>query len=335
MGTGWVATARHIPAFKRDRRARIVAVFDRDDAKAKNVARQFKAPQHSNNLDDFLRTPIAAVAICTPPMTHAEAIEAALQAGKHVLVEKPMTLTANEGRALEALANEKGLLLCPSHNFLFSHSVRKVEALLRNGEAGTVQWAMGIQLSSWRRRLPTWYGTLPGGLFFDEAPHLLYLMQRFLGHLEVEHAWQTTPKDQSQSLSERVEARLAGAYGAGYLTMWSGAPLSEWLFVLCCSRAVLVIDLFRDILVHLPPEKAHNASDVLGVTINGTSQAWRGVWSSGVRLIRRRQFYGHDRLVQAFLDSVVDGTPSPTTAQDGWQVVGIMESILHHASQRE
>jgi predicted dehydrogenase len=178
MGTGWVATARHIPAFKRDRRARIVAVFDRDDAKAKNVARQFKAPQHSNNLDDFLRTPIAAVAICTPPMTHAEAIEAALQAGKHVLVEKPMTLTANEGRALEALANEKGLLLCPSHNFLFSHSVRKVEALLRNGEAGTVQWAMGIQLSSWRRRLPTWYGTLPGGLFFDEAPHLLYLMQR-------------------------------------------------------------------------------------------------------------------------------------------------------------
>ncbi|MDP7525228.1 MAG: Gfo/Idh/MocA family oxidoreductase [Dehalococcoidales bacterium] len=333
VGTGWVSTARHIPAFKRDRRATIAAVLDRNQSKAESIARQFRIPRSFQHLDEFLQEPLDVVSVCTPPWVHASVAEKALQSGKHVLVEKPMTLTSEEGRHIEAVASELGVLLCPAHNFLFSRSMQQAETLIRKGETGEIQWAMGVQLSSWRRRLPTWLDELPGGLFFDEAPHLLYLMQHFLGDLEIEQAWRTNSPSDLQPKMERVEARLQGAQGAGYLTMWTGAPVSEWLFVLYCSHAVLVLDLFRDILIHLPPEKAHNASDVLKLTARGTRQLWAGVGAMGIRHMRKQLFFGHDLLVKSFLDAVIDRKASPVSAQMGWKTIALIEKVLQSASK--
>jgi len=269
--------------------------------------------------------------VCTPPRTHASLVEAAVRAGKHVLVEKPMTLTSGEGMALEALARSAGVVLCPAHNFLFSRSLERAKSLLESGEAGEVHWAMGMQLSSWQRRLPTWFDDLPGGLFFDEAPHLLYLMRYFLGDLRVEQAWHTSGGGDSPPRTERMEAHLQGARGAGYLTTWFGAPFSEWLFILFCSQAVLILDLFRDILIHLPPEQAHRARDVLKMSLVGTLRLWRGIGASGMRSARGRLSYGHNRLVGRFLDAVLGDKKPPTSARDGWAVVALMEEILRRS----
>ncbi|MBI2855961.1 MAG: Gfo/Idh/MocA family oxidoreductase [Chloroflexi bacterium] len=328
VGAGWVATKRHIPAFKRSGEATLDAVLDPNPARAEAVARRFRIPRSFSSLERFLEEPLDAIAVCTPPMTHGSLIEAALRAGRHVLVEKPMTLTAGEGRALEALAESSGLVLCPAHNFLFSRSTARARDVLRRGEVGEVCWAMGVQLSSWRRRLPTWFHQLPGGLFFDEAPHLLYLMRHFLGDLDVEGAWGTSTGEGPPSGMERLEARLRGTHGEGYLTMWSGAPFSEWLFILFCSRGVLVLDLFRDLLIHLPPEKAHSSRDVIEMALRSTYQKWWGMATSGLRFLGGRLYYGHDALVKQFLQSVSGVGEPPATARDGWTVVGLMEDIL-------
>ena len=116
------------------------------------------------------------------------------------------------------------------------------------------------------------------------------------------------------------------------MTMWTGAPFSEWLFILYCSRTVLVLDLFRDILIHLPPEKAHNAVDVLKFSARGTLQLWREIGTSGLRFAGNRLLYGHDRLVNRFLEAVVNGEEPPVTAQDGFKVVALTEEILNCAS---
>jgi len=329
IGTGWVATSRHIPALRADRRASLEAVLDPNQEKSDATARRFGISGAFHDLDLFLAEPLDVVSICTPPTTHAELIRAALQAGKHVLVEKPMTMTSEEGRELETLADESGLIVCPTHNFLFSRSMLRAKSLLTSGKAGDVESAMGIQLSSWRRRLPTWFSSLPGGLFFDEAPHLLYLMRYALGDLSVESAW--LGSNDGPPRSERIEARLLGDRGNAYLTMWSGAPLSEWLLVLFCTRAVLVVDIFRDILINLPPEHGHGSRDVVGQVLRGTSQMWSGMWSSGMRLMRGTLLYGHDVLIRQFLDAVITGGPPPVTARDGYEVVALMEDILSRA----
>ena len=335
VGGGWVATARHIPAFQRDGRATVEALFDRNRSKAESIAKRSRIPRCFDRLEEFLQEPLDIVSVCTPPKAHALLVEAALRASKHVLVEKPMTLTSEEGSSLEALAREVGVVLCPAHNFLFSRSMQRAESLLQKGEAGEVYWAMGVQLSSWRRRLPVWLDDLQGGLFFDEAPHLLYLMRHFLGDLRVEQAWRTSEGKDSPLKTERMEVRLQGVQGAGYLTMWFGAPFSEWLFILFCSRAVLVLDLFRDILIYSPPEQAHNAGDILTSSARGTLQLWRRIGTSGMRYVCGRLFYGHDLLIKRFLDAVINGNEPPVSPRDGWEVVALMEEILRRSSQGE
>ena len=323
IGGGWVATARYLPAFKRDRRARVTALLDINEDVARRVAQRHHIAGVFTNAEDFLALPLDAVIITTPPATHAALIRAALNARKHVLVEKPMTLTATEGKELDLLAQSKGRLLCPAYSFLFSRSVVKADAVLRNGAAGEVRAALGLQMSSYRRRLPDWYPELPGGLAFDEAPHLLYLMQHFLGELNLEAAWRQGPDAEN----EITEARLSGERGVGYLNMWLGAPFSEWLFVLYCSRAVLVLDLFRDVLLVLPPETQHRGRDVLLASARASGRWWRGIFDSGWRSLGGRLLFGHDGLVKAFVSAVQDGTTSPVAAADGWRMVALMEQI--------
>ena len=331
-GIGWVATNRHLPSYKKDKRVTIQAVMAPDQSKADKAAKRFKVPRSFNNIDQLLEEPLHTVSLCTPPQSHAFLIEKALRSGKNVLVEKPMTITAEEGRNLESLAQELGLALCPCHNFLFSRSMAKAQGLIERGEAGDISWAMGIQISSWQRRLPAWFHDLPGGLFFDEATHLLYLMRHFLGELRVEDSWRSGDVGALGQGSERIEARLQGERGNGNLSMWLGAPFSEWLLFLFCSRAVLVVDLFRDLLVHLPPEEAHNSKDVVGEVARGSLQIWRGMASSGIRHLTGRLYYGHDLLVRRFIDSLQDGSEPPVSARDGWTIVGLMEEILHKSS---
>ena len=332
VGAGWVATQRHIPAFNKDSRSSVVALLDRDRSHAESIARKFRIPRFFNQLEDFLQESLDVVSICTPPWTHASLAEAAIRAGKHVLVEKPMTLTSEEGKSLEILARKSGVLLCPAHNFLFSRSMQRAKSILEAGKAGVVSWVMGVQLSSWRRRLPTWLNELPSGLFFDEAPHLLYLMKHFLGELRVEQAWHSTTETDATLPDERIDARLCGIRGTGQLTMWTGSPFSEWLFILFCSNAVLVLDLFRDILIHLPPERAHKARDVLKFSSRGTLELWKEIGTSGLHFASNRLFYGHDYLVNRFLEAVVTGGEPPTTAQDGVEVVALIEDILNRTS---
>ncbi|MBI2966067.1 MAG: Gfo/Idh/MocA family oxidoreductase [Chloroflexi bacterium] len=287
----------------------------------------------------FLASGLDAVAICTPPQAHAVAIEAALLGGQHVLVEKPMTIVPADGARLAELAASRGLLLCPAHNFLFARSMQRLSNWLSDGSAGEVRFVMGLQTSSWRRRLPTWFDELPGGLFFDESPHLLYLMRRCLGDLRVERAW-LTPFDDREASGEpsstafrdrRIEARLTGERGAGYLSMWFGAPLSEWALVVACSRSVIVVDLFRDIAVRLPEERGHGRADVIATVASATYQVWAGIGATAARVLGGEQRFGHDRLVRGFVDAIEGGTP-PTDAVDGVRVVELIDRIWRTAS---
>jgi|SRR5579864_1201499 len=81
-----------------------------------------------------------AVVIATPVSSHFALAQAALQAGKHVLVEKPLCRSVSEGEQLLALARRQGKLVCVGHVFLFNNSVRGVRNLIRSGELGKISY---------------------------------------------------------------------------------------------------------------------------------------------------------------------------------------------------
>jgi predicted dehydrogenase len=81
-----------------------------------------------------------AVVIATPTHTHYALAKAALQAGKHVLVEKPLCKTTAEGQELVDLAEKNGLLLCVGHVFLFNNGIRAVHDMIHRGDLGHVRY---------------------------------------------------------------------------------------------------------------------------------------------------------------------------------------------------
>ncbi len=127
------------------------------------------------DFDEVLDDPsVDAVSIATPPNTHYALVKRALEAGKHVLVEKPLATTSADAEELVELAERSGLVLMPGHTFLYSPAVNKVRDLIDYGELGDVYF-----VTSSRMNLGIYQAD---GVVCDLAPHdlsiLLYWLQK-------------------------------------------------------------------------------------------------------------------------------------------------------------
>jgi len=90
---------------------------------------------------------VAAVAIATPAATHYELVSAALAAGKHVLVEKPLTASAGEAEKLIALAQDAQLALMCDHTYCYTSAVARVREMIRGGELGELQFVDSVRIN--------------------------------------------------------------------------------------------------------------------------------------------------------------------------------------------
>ena len=324
VGAGWVATNRHIPAFRQDARARIVAIADHSSGRAEDIAGKFRIPHHTTDPEDLFRR-VEVVSICTPPWTHAELSIGALRHGCHVLVEKPMATERSQALAMIDAAAANQRMLCVAHNLLFSRSGGRALRSIAQCAIGDPHTLYAYQLSSWQRRLPRWHTRLPGGLFFDEAPHMLYLIRAILGELTVVDA---RTRHGGDGTSSGIQVLLEADRGEARLEMISGAPISEWTLVILGMKGILAVDLFRDIVISLGTDHRHAPWDVLKTSLSTVTQHMFGVLTSGLLLVGRRLNFGHTALVKRFIDAVLGVAPSPVTAQDGLAIVDALERIV-------
>ena len=117
--------------------AEVVAVCDRDIERLELIRRRYPAVQAHTNIDDVLADEtIDAVALATPVSTHFPLGRAALEARKHLFVEKPLAASSSECLELIQLADSHGLVLMPGHTFLYSAPVVAVRNLIESGEVG-------------------------------------------------------------------------------------------------------------------------------------------------------------------------------------------------------
>ena len=140
IGAGWWATSVHIPAVKSHPEAELLAVQNRENTNAKKIARDFGAQYACATLQEILAVKgLDAVIVSSTPNVHYVQARAALERGLHVLIEKPMTFTADEARELVELAAQKRLQLlvsCPWH--FTAHGI-EARRLIRSGALGEIK----------------------------------------------------------------------------------------------------------------------------------------------------------------------------------------------------
>ena len=114
----------------------VQAICDTSSEALRAQSERYQEVRTTDSYEDVLTDDIDAVLLATPVRTHYELARAALEAGKHVFVEKPMAQTSEQSRDLIRLAEARSLVLMPGHTFLYSPPVRKVKELLDRGQLG-------------------------------------------------------------------------------------------------------------------------------------------------------------------------------------------------------
>jgi predicted dehydrogenase len=134
------------------------------------MGRRYPAAKTTTDYRDLLNDPaLEAIAIVTPVGTHFQIASEALQAGKHLLVEKPLTATGREAEELNKLAERNQLTLMVDHTFVYTGAVRKMKELVSSGELGELLYfdSVRINLGLFQKDI---------NVLWDLAPHDLSIM---------------------------------------------------------------------------------------------------------------------------------------------------------------
>ena len=150
-------------------------ICDADARRLEKVARRYPSVRTASDFRALLADPrLDSVVIATPVATHYAFARAALEAGKHVLVEKPFTASVREAEELIALAESMRLALMVDHTFIYTGAVRRIKELVTNGELGDLLYFDSVRINL--------------GLFqhdvnvvWDLAPHDLSIMDHVVG----------------------------------------------------------------------------------------------------------------------------------------------------------
>jgi len=187
IGVGGISHL-HLSAYKKHNRVELVAIADINEANLANAGDQFDVPENRRFTDykKMLKLKdLQAVSVCTPNWLHAPVTVDALNAGKHVLTEKPMAMNAVEAKKMLDAAKRHRRKLHVGHNHRFDHSALFAKELIAGGKLGEIYYA---RVQAVRRRgCPSWgvFGQLDkqgGGAMSDIGVHMVDLTMHLMGH---------------------------------------------------------------------------------------------------------------------------------------------------------
>ena len=214
----------------------LVAVAD-PSPWARTVAEEdgIPATQIFASLDEALHfADTDAVLVVTPPATHRAVATAALEAGKHVLIEKPLATTLEDARALAGLAAERGLTLMVSQNYRFQAPVRALRRLLDGGDVGS---PVALETTFMKDSRAMWPAenfryAMDNPLLLDMSIHHLDMLRAITGRnarsITVE-SWRVPDSPYQGDVSLAALIRLDGDLPVVYRGSWASVgPQTTW-----------------------------------------------------------------------------------------------------------
>jgi predicted dehydrogenase len=277
--------ALHLAAYAQLPQVEIVALAGLDDDRVRRVAAEYHVPQTYHEYADLLAAPdIDAVSVCLPNILHAPVSIAALRAGKHVLVEKPLARSPEEARAIVAAAREHDRVLMVSFDKRYRNDVQWIKRYIDSGALGKIYYAK----AHWMRRagiprLGSWFVSKEqagGGPLIDLGVHVLDMAMYLMGE----------PKPLTVSANAYAEFGPRGLKGWAGREQFSDERLAYDVEDL--ATAFIRLEGGATLLLEASWATHSAAGDDFGVTLYGTE--------GGVELMVRN--YTYDDTVRAFAD---------------------------------
>ena len=220
IGAGGIADRRTIPGMLLAENAELIAVMEITKELADKIAKKYNVPYSYDNVDEMLANPdIDAVYIATPVTAHYEQATKSAMAHKHILIEKPVGLTVQEGVELDALCKKQGVLFAAGLMMRYHAYHVKAKELVTAGTLGEIV-SMRAQLTCWYPDMPdNWRQSLAssgGGALMDMGVHCIDLLQYISGSNVNRVCGMTATKTFSYEVEDSASVLMEfdnGAYG--------------------------------------------------------------------------------------------------------------------------
>ncbi len=249
IGCGWFAQAVHLPILKTLKGATLVALAEPDLAGLEASGRRAPAARLCSDYREVLAMPaLDAVIVSVPTSLHTEVAVAAMRAGKHVYVEKPIASSLQDADDLMSVWRQTGMIGMVGFNYRFNPLYETARRHLRDGSLGRLGYARS-RFSTPPRDLPTWKTSRAtgGGVLLDLASHhidlIRYLFQQDILSVHAEVTSRRTEDDQA-----KVAVRLTDGFEVQ--SSFSLCADDEDWFEIVGQDGTLLVDRYRSLEAH-------------------------------------------------------------------------------------
>lgn len=330
VGTGMIA-GYHARAIAETTGTRLIGFWGRNADKARTLADKQGAPVATTDLESLVQRPdVHVVCITTPSGAHLEPARAAIRAGKHVVVEKPLEITVARVDALLAAAAQAGVVVAPIFQSRFGAGAQKVKAAVDAGRLGRLVLASAYV--KWHRTAEyytaqPWKGSLAldgGGAVMNQAIHGLDLLQWFAGLPAEIFAWKTRRVHTGIEAEDTACAALRYPNGALGVIEASTALWPGWSrrIELCGEHGSIVLEDDRITRWEFRAKQAGDDEVLAGST---------NALGSGASAPNAISHEGHLRQIQNLVAHLRDGAPLAIDGAEARKAVALVCALYASA----
>ena len=349
IGAGAISL-EHLPFLQSSPLVDLVGVCDLSPVSARISARRYDAHAGYTDVGRMLSEASPEVVhVLTPPQTHRALVRQCLEAGTHVICEKPLTPTAEETRELLDLAAARNVRLIENHNYRFNDEIMAIQDLINAGELGAVSEVdirMALQIRDEGGRFadennPHPIHQMPAGVIHDFITHFSYLANLLSGSADwqrISAAWSNHGADELFRFDD-LDAIMIGPNSSGpvHARLRFSCRTAPDLFsvVVRGSEGQASTDLFHPFLEVLKPRPGGpQLTPIVNHIVNGTKLAGAGVRNFGQKLLQHGPYHGLVRFLNETYEALQTGDEPPVSAKDIMDAALLVDALLAEEARR-
>ena len=319
VGAGWIVD-KHLRAIAElGDRARVAAICDTDVNRAKALAEAFNVPCALSRYDNLVQMDqINTVVVAIPTMLHADVAVTAMQAGKHVVCEKPMAATLEDCRRMIDAARQHNVTLTPVHNRLFFPPMVRAKQIIDRGDIGRPHIFRANFTSRYHPARfrgdegPNWRSDSArsgGGIMMEAGVHLVYTAHHLIGRIRSVQTQGWAHDERAVEECVTVQMTFEPQALGSLVMQWGSAYPDDSVQIIGAEGALLINGIecqamrTAPLAVYHAPDASWQMPDVPW----SWDQTFVGLWSH-------------------LTEVLLDGAPHRLTGKDGCDAIAVIEA---------